>query len=128
MEMNKPATASQIPPGRQRLILERAAQCFAGPTTVSNACALFADKALVCPRGITPEGQLSDADPLEGEIRRALIANSREPILLVMRRTLTHRGLYLTTSINDIHLVLATGISDEEATWLSGFVPRLKRV
>jgi DeoR family transcriptional regulator of aga operon len=104
------------------------ARSFVGPETVRGGRALLGDKALVSVKGLTSEGALSDPDPLEAEVKRFMMEQSREPILLLDASKLEGRGLAIIGKLEDIAIVLAAGIGDDEAQQLARFVPDVRRV
>ncbi len=104
------------------------ARSFVGPDTVRTARSLLADKALISVKGLTSDGALSDPDPLEAEVKRAMIEQSTEPILLLDATKLEGRGLAVIANLEDVALVLAAGISDSEALRLGKLARNVRRV
>ncbi|MGZ4333752.1 MAG: DeoR/GlpR family DNA-binding transcription regulator [Gaiellaceae bacterium] len=94
------------------------ARSFVGPETVRTGRALLADRALFSVKGLTSDGALSDPDPLEAEVKRVMIEQSTESILLLEASKLEGRGLAVIANLEDVDLVLAAGIDDSEATQL----------
>jgi DeoR/GlpR family transcriptional regulator of sugar metabolism len=103
-------------------------RCFVGPETVRAGRSLHVDKALISIRGLTSDGELSDVDPLEAEVRRTMIEQCSESILFVTAATLTRRGLSVVARLQDITHVLAVDISDSEAQRLSTLTSNLRRL
>ena len=56
---------------------------FVGPQALHGVRSHFADKALISVKGVTRDGQLTDPDTLEAEVKRAMIGQARTPLLLV---------------------------------------------
>lgn len=104
------------------------ARSFVGLDTVRTARSLLADRALISVKGLTSDGALSDPDPFEAEVKRAMIEQSTEPILLLDASKLEGRGLAVIANIEDVALVLAAGISDSEALQLGKLARNVRRV
>jgi DeoR family fructose operon transcriptional repressor len=102
------------------------ARCFAGPATVRAARALSVDKSLICVRGLTGDGGLSDIDALEAEVKHAMIECARESVLMVTARTLSGRGIHVHASLRDVTHVLATGICRAELQWLKSHAANVR--
>ncbi|MGZ8649174.1 MAG: hypothetical protein ACXW08_11175 [Solirubrobacteraceae bacterium] len=66
-------------------------------------------------KGLTESGMLTDADPLEAEVKRAMIAQAGESTLLVDRSKLVARGLSVVASVAEVTGVLAEGVTPDEA-------------
>ena len=49
---------------------------FVGPCTIHTIESYMADRAFISVKGITPEGHLTDINPLEAEVKRAMIRQS----------------------------------------------------
>ena len=94
--------------------LRQLTQSFVGPDTVRTVEGHFCDHAFLSVKALTPTGVLADADPLEAEVKRAIIAQAREPVLLISRSKLTARGLNAIGPLTDLSLVLAHGVSDAD--------------
>lgn len=73
--------------------LRRLTSSFVGPLTVAAIEAHFADKLLFSVLGLSSTGVLTDADPLEAEVKRAMISQAREPVLLLDGSKFERTGL-----------------------------------
>jgi DeoR/GlpR family transcriptional regulator of sugar metabolism len=104
------------------------ARSFVGPETVRAARSMLGDKALISVKGLTRDGAFTDPDPLEAEVKRVLIEQSTEPILLLDASKLEGRGLAVIATLDDIALVLAAGIDDEAALHLAKLTHHVRRV
>ncbi len=104
------------------------ARSFVGPETVRTARSMLGDKALISVKGLTSDGAFSDPDPLEAEVKRVLIEQSTEPILLLDASKLEGRGLAVIATLDDIALVLASGIDDDDAAQLAKLARNMRRV
>jgi DeoR/GlpR family transcriptional regulator of sugar metabolism len=56
---------------------------FVGPCTIQAIESFVADRAFMSVKGLTQDGQLTDINPLEAEVKRAMIHQSERPVLLV---------------------------------------------
>ncbi|MDX6503231.1 MAG: hypothetical protein QOE29_356 [Gaiellaceae bacterium] len=101
---------------------------FVGPETVRAARAFLGDKALISVKGLTSEGSLSDPDPLEAEVKRVMIEQSTTPIFLLDASKLQRRGLAIVANLEDLAVVLATGLDDDAADHLSRLAANVRRV
>ena len=61
---------------------------------------------------------MTDADALEAEVKRTMIAQAGESTLLVDRSKLLVRGLSVVSSVSDVSVVLADGTSVAETAAL----------
>jgi DeoR/GlpR family transcriptional regulator of sugar metabolism len=98
--------------------LRRLTRSFVGPFAVRTVEGHFADRLFLSCKGLTERGMLTDADALEAEVKRAMIAQSGESILLVDRSKLLVRGLSLIAGVADLSGVIADGFSDTEISSL----------
>ncbi len=94
--------------------LRRLTRSFVGPQTVRAIGDHFADKLLFSVKGLGPGNVLTDANPLEAEVKRAMIARARESILLIDDSKLDNPGLSAIAPITDVHLVLLHGGSRDQ--------------
>jgi DeoR/GlpR family transcriptional regulator of sugar metabolism len=62
--------------------LRRLTCSFVGPQTVAAAREHFADKLLFSVTAVTPADVMTDADPLEAEVKRAMLEHARCAVLL----------------------------------------------
>jgi DeoR/GlpR family transcriptional regulator of sugar metabolism len=95
--------------------LRRLTRSFVGPFAVRTVQGHFADRLFLSVKGLTESGMLTDADPLEAEVKRAMIAQAGEATLLIDRSKLTARGLSVIASVTDLAGILAYGLSPGEA-------------
>ena len=87
---------------------------YVGPYAIHTVLGHFADRLFLSVKGITSDGTLTDADPLEAEVKRAMIAHAEEAVLLVDRTKLTARGLSAIGPVADLTAVIAHGVSNAE--------------
>lgn len=73
--------------------LRRLTSSFVGPQTVRAILDHFADKLLFSVKGLAPSNVLTDANPLEAEVKRTMIERARESILLMDGSKFDNPGL-----------------------------------
>jgi DeoR family transcriptional regulator of aga operon len=84
---------------------------FVGPCTIRMIESYRADRTFFSVKGITPEGQLTEANPLEAEVKRAMIRQAASPVLLVDGRKFERQGLSVITHVSEVSLVMTTDAS-----------------
>ena len=95
--------------------LRRLTRSFVGPYAVRTVEGHFADRLFLSVKGLTEQGVMTDADALEAEVKRTMIAQAGEATLLVDRSKLGVRGLSVVASVAEVAGVVATGLTDAEA-------------
>jgi DeoR/GlpR family transcriptional regulator of sugar metabolism len=98
--------------------LRKLTQSFVGTHAIRTVRGHFTDRAFVSVKALTKRGMLADVDPLEAEVKRNMIAQAGEAILLIDRSKLSARGLNAVGPISDISLVLAHGLKPIEVRHL----------
>ena len=78
----------------------------------------FADRLFLSVKGLTDGGMMTDADALEAEVKRTMIAQAGESTLLVDRSKMLVRGLSVIASVSEVSNVIAHGLSTEEVAAL----------
>lgn len=101
---------------------------FVGPQTTQAIRTYFADKAFISVKGVTSEGYVTDPDPLEAEVKRAMIERSEEPVLLVDRSKFEQRGLHAIAHASAFALVLAADAPGLRLTELTESGVEVRRV
>jgi DeoR/GlpR family transcriptional regulator of sugar metabolism len=86
---------------------------FVGPATVRAVGEHFADRLFLGVAGVTPAGVLTEADPLEAEIKRAMIAQAGEATLLLDQATLGGHGLIAVAEVAELASVIVSGVPPE---------------
>jgi DeoR/GlpR family transcriptional regulator of sugar metabolism len=99
--------------------LRRLTLSFVGPYAVHTTEGYFADRAFLSVKALTATGILADADPLEAEVKRAMVAQAGEPVLLIDRSKLSARGLSAIGPVSDLSGVIAHGVRERELGVLS---------
>ena len=98
--------------------LRRLTRSFVGPFAVRTVQGHFADRLFLSVKGIAQNGMLTDADPLEAELKRTMIEQAGESILLIDQSKLSTRGLSVIAPIAEVTTTLAAGLDDAEADTL----------
>jgi DeoR/GlpR family transcriptional regulator of sugar metabolism len=80
---------------------------FVGPCAISSVESYVADRAFFSVKGITPDGHLTEPNPLEAEVKRAMIRRSEDPVLLADGRKFGLRASSVIAHIREVSLVLA---------------------
>jgi len=86
--------------------LRRLTCSFVGPQTVRTIQDHFADKLLFSVKGLAPGHVLTDANPLEAEVKRTMIERARESILLMDGSKFDQPGLSAIAPISSVDTVL----------------------
>jgi DeoR/GlpR family transcriptional regulator of sugar metabolism len=85
-----------------------------GPAAVRTVREHFADKLFLSVKGLAQDGSLTDPDPLECEVKRAMIDRAEESILLLQPSKLQARGSHLIANCRELSLVLAADLSQHQ--------------
>ena len=88
-------------------IMRKLTCSFVGPQAVHAIESHTADRVLFSVRGLAPDGQLTDPDPLEAEIKRAMIARAQRAVLMVDGSKFDRPALAVIANVRDVSLVLA---------------------
>jgi DeoR/GlpR family transcriptional regulator of sugar metabolism len=94
--------------------LRRLTRSFVGPFAVRTVQGHFADRLFLSVKGLTDGGMMTDADALEAEVKRTMIARARESILLIDETKLDNPGLSAIAPLTDVDLVLVDGGSRDQ--------------
>jgi DeoR/GlpR family transcriptional regulator of sugar metabolism len=86
--------------------LRRLTRSFVGPQTVHAIESHFADKLLFSVKGIAPGNVMTDANPLEAEVKRAMIERARDPVLLIDGSKFDRPGLSAIGPVSAVSRVL----------------------
>jgi DeoR/GlpR family transcriptional regulator of sugar metabolism len=79
---------------------------FVGPCTIHTIESYLADNAFLSVKGITAEGYLTDINPLEAEVKKAMIRHAERPVLLVDGRKFEQRGFSVIAHVSEVSLVI----------------------
>jgi DeoR/GlpR family transcriptional regulator of sugar metabolism len=94
--------------------LRRLTGSYVGPSAVRAVREHYADRVVLSVMGIAPTGVLMDGDPLEAEVKRAMIEQSTHSLLLVDASKLSARGRQAIVPIKHVSNVLADGLEAGE--------------
>jgi len=94
--------------------LRRLTRSFVGPFAVRTVQGHFADRLFLSVKGVTETGMITDADALEAEVKRTMIAQAGESTLLVDRSKMVARGLSVVAAVAELSNVLVHGLSTAE--------------
>ena len=95
--------------------LRRLTRSFVGPFAVRTVQGHFADRLFLSVKGIAANGMLTDADPLEAELKRTMIEQAGESVLLIDHTKLSVRGLSVIAPIAEVATTIATGLDEAQA-------------
>ncbi len=98
--------------------LRRLTRSFVGPFAVRTVLGHFADRLFLSVKGVTGGGMMTDADPLEAEVKRTMLAQAGEATLLVDGSKLQVRGLSAVAALSELGGVLAADVSAQDAAVL----------
>jgi DeoR/GlpR family transcriptional regulator of sugar metabolism len=86
--------------------LRKPSRSFVGPATVAAVERHFADKALFSVNGVAPGGVLTEADPLEAEVKRRMLVRSKSSVLMLDGSKFERVGLSAIAGVKTIAKVL----------------------
>ena len=110
MELVCEAEASQVEVIGVGGMMRKLTRSFVGPQAVRAIESHTADRVLFSVRGVTEDGQLTDPDPLEAEIKRCMIRGARQPILLVDGSKFDRPALSVIANVRAVSTVLAADV------------------
>ena len=79
---------------------------FVGPCTTYAVESYLADRTFFSVKGLTPDGHLTEPNPLEAEVKRAMIRRADNPVLLVDGRKFERRGASVIAHVSEVSLVM----------------------
>ena len=79
---------------------------FVGPCTIHTIESYMADRTFLSVKGITAEGYLTGINPLEAEVKKAMIRHAERPVLLVDGRKFEQRGFSVIAHVTEVSLVI----------------------
>lgn len=108
--------------------LRKLTRSFVGPQALRTVEAHFADHAIFSVRGVTDDGHLTDPDPLEAEIKRAMIGRARHALLLVDGSKFDRPALSVIARAEDVGTILAADAPGPALAALERAGTRVSRV
>ncbi len=115
---------NQAGPGLEVIVmggtLRRLNRSFVGPVAVQAVRGHFADRLLFSVKAVAANGMLTEADQLEAEVKRAMIAQAGHSTVLLDRSKLSARGLSAIVPVSDVSQVVGVGLSSDDVTTLRG--------
>ena len=81
---------------------------FVGSETIRAIQSFFVDRLVFSVKGIESEGYLTDPDPLEAEVKRAMVSRARQPILVATAPKFDERGLSVIVPAEQVHTAYLT--------------------
>jgi DeoR/GlpR family transcriptional regulator of sugar metabolism len=94
-------------------MLRRLTGSYVGPSAVRMIREHFADKLFLSVTGIARNGMLTDADDLEAAVKRAMLEQAKQSVLLLDASKLTTYGRQSVAPLASVSLVIADGLSHE---------------
>jgi DeoR/GlpR family transcriptional regulator of sugar metabolism len=82
---------------------------FGGPAASESVRRYVADKAIISCKGVTEDGLVTEPAPNEIDVKKAMLAHSQEPLLLLDGSKFEQRGLYVVDSVTAFSRVLVAG-------------------
>jgi DeoR/GlpR family transcriptional regulator of sugar metabolism len=92
--------------------LRKLTRSFVGPQAIRTVEAHFADHVFFSVRGLTDEGFLTDPDPLESEVKRAMIRRARQAVVLVDGSKFDRPALTQIAHVDEIGMILAADVDE----------------
>lgn len=89
--------------------LRRLTSSFVGPQTIRAAREHFADTLLFSVNGVSESDVLTDADPHEAEVKRAMLEQTVQKVLLVDGSKLRRAGLIAIAPVTAVTRMLVAG-------------------
>jgi DeoR family transcriptional regulator of aga operon len=80
----------------------RLTRSFVGAETVRMIERFFVDRIVFSVKGIEIEGYLTDPDPLEAEVKRAMIGRARSVLLVAQAQKFNERGLNVIVPAGEV--------------------------
>jgi DeoR/GlpR family transcriptional regulator of sugar metabolism len=77
---------------------------FVGAQTVREIERYFVDRIVFSVKGIEREGDLTDPDPLEADVKRAMIARARTTMLVAVAHKFDERGLNVIVPASSVNV------------------------
>jgi DeoR/GlpR family transcriptional regulator of sugar metabolism len=98
--------------------LRRIAHSMVGPLAVDALRRHWTDRAFLSVKGIAPDGALTDADPLEAEVKHAMIERATRAAVMVEAAKLDRRGLSVIAPLGAASDLFLAGDADDRVAEL----------
>jgi DeoR/GlpR family transcriptional regulator of sugar metabolism len=108
--------------------LRRLTRSFVGPIATAAVKAHFPDHVFFSVKGVTRDGMLTDADPLEAEVKRCMVEQADAAVLLIDRSKLEARGLNVIGRVGAVDTVLAAEATETDVSALAAHGVDVRRV
>lgn len=105
----------------------RLTHSFVGPDTVRALRGYLVDRVVFSVKGITKEGFLTDADPLEAEVKRAMVAHAQTAVLLATAQKFDDRGLAVVGPVDDVDIAYVADPAAEAVKMLEAHGVSVRR-
>jgi DeoR family transcriptional regulator of aga operon len=99
-----------------------------GPCAIHTVESYVADRAFFSVKGITPDGHLTEPNPMEAEVKRAMIRRSESSVLLADGRKFELRGSSVIAHIHEVSQVLAADAPESRIVALTEAGVEVRRV
>jgi DeoR/GlpR family transcriptional regulator of sugar metabolism len=93
--------------------LRKLTSSFVGPLTIHAVAAHLADVTFLSVKGVSATGQLTDPDPLETEVKRAMVHQCHRPVLLFDGSKLDRSGMCVVSELRQFYQIFVTDASTE---------------
>lgn len=93
--------------------MRRLTRSFVGPLATAAVAAHYADRLFFSVKGLSTAGAMTDADPLEAEVKRSMIEHAQTSTLLVDHTKIGVRGLAVIDQLSAVDSVLAAGLEED---------------
>ncbi len=101
---------------------------FVGPDVMRALRGYLVDRLVFSVKGITAEGYLTDAEPLEAEVKRGMIAHAESVVLLATPQKLSERGRTVVGEVRDVDIVYVADAPPEGIRALEALGAVVRRV
>jgi DeoR/GlpR family transcriptional regulator of sugar metabolism len=95
--------------------LRPVSQSFVGPTTTAAIRGHLADRAVLSAYGVTSDGVLTDPDPLEADVKRAMIERARDSALLIDATKLETTALHVIAEASTLTRAFVAATTEQTA-------------
>jgi DeoR/GlpR family transcriptional regulator of sugar metabolism len=101
---------------------------FVGPDVVRALRGYRADRLVFSVKGITRDGDLTDAEPLEAEVKRTMISHAKTVVLLATASKFSDRGRTVVGTAEDVDIVYVTDATSHSGHAIAAHGVDVRRV